>query len=45
MSRIEIRRDECDYIYREVGIPERPGDFLFVRLSPSGEILTFLPGA
>ena len=44
-SLIEIRREDCDYLYHEEGIPKRPGDFLFVRLSPAGEILTFLPGS
>ncbi len=42
--RIKIRREGCDYLYRATGIPKRPGGYLFVKLSPAGEILTFMPG-
>lgn len=44
-TKIKIRREQCDYLYYEVGIPKRPGDYLYVRISPTGEIKTFLPGA
>ena len=44
-SKITIRRDGCDYLYKEVGLPRTPGDYLLVRVSPRGEVLDFLPGA
>lgn len=43
-TQIKVRRDGCDYVYQEVAIPKRPGDFLVVRINQFGEVTEFLPG-
>ena len=43
-ARVKIRRKNCDYLVYIIGVPKRPGDYLYLKLSPSGEILTFMPG-
>lgn len=43
-SKIQIKRDHCDYLYHEVYFPKRPGGYLFVRLAPDGTVRVFMPG-
>ena len=43
-TQINVRRDGCDYVYKEISIPKRPGDFLVVRINQFGEVTEFLPG-
>ena len=43
-SRIEISRDGCGYLYREIFLPERPGDFLIARLNEDGKVLDLFAG-
>lgn len=43
-TQIKVRRDVCDYVYQEISIPKRPGDFLVVRINQFGEVTEFLPG-
>jgi hypothetical protein len=43
-SRIKIKRDGCDYLYHEIIMPRKPGEFIFVRINERGEILDFLHG-
>jgi hypothetical protein len=41
---ISVRRDGCDYLYTEKGIPPVPGDHFVVRLSRDGKVLDVLYG-
>lgn len=43
-TRIKVRRDGCDYIYREISIPKRPGGFFVVRINQFGDVTEFFPG-
>src|ERR1700759_5115761 len=43
-SKIEIRREGCDYIYHETYLPARPGSDLYVRINQNGEVVDFFPG-
>ena len=43
-TQIKVRRDGCDYVYQEVAVPKRPGDFLVVRINQFGEVTEFFPG-
>lgn len=43
-TRIKVRRAGCDYVYREISIPKRPGGFLVVRINQFGDVTEFLPG-
>lgn len=43
-SKVEVKRDGCDYLYHEVYLPKRPGGYLFVRLDRHGTVTVFMPG-
>lgn len=43
-SKIEFKRDGCDYLYHEVYLPRRPGSYIFVRISDQGDVKSILPG-
>jgi hypothetical protein len=43
-SKIQIKRDGCDYIVYQVFRPKRPGGYLFVRIDEFGKVTDYLPG-
>jgi hypothetical protein len=44
-SKIQIKREGCDYVYYQIFRPKRPGGYLFVKLDESGRITDWVPGA
>src|SRR6185295_15224905 len=43
-SKINIKREGCEYIYHQVYLPKRPGGYLFVRIDETGKIIEWAPG-
>jgi hypothetical protein len=42
--RVAIRRDGCNYIYRQSAIPFKPGGTLVVQIDQFGSVLEYIEG-